>query len=583
MTSLVACRDVPRLDATIPESVSLAAIVTLVGDEVTASTRLFPWAADSVLPIVTEASGASVIVGYSQAQLDAAGMGAVDLTALGGVRSAVGCAPSLPAPAWAGQIVQGELRSVDPATVPRLGLVGLEQVCPAFDEADAYSGFSCSVTRCETPPRRTGVCAFEIGDPLCAIGLATIAVHPDGSACVDWSTSGWRCEAARPARGAARYECAHPMRCDVDVHVRPNGAPPFDVVRLAVTEAPDHLSDRLIDGRPTFAEQHSEGYVHDFDLVGDHIVVAVPGGDAPTIDCLADTSTNDRLLIYRAADLSLVATATVPVCTRAVAGEAAGATFLIVTGRDGRIEVRRYDVGGRLLARASVDDPIGPGEPRAWRAVDLIVVGVRAYAMIANQTSNGHIGGLVELSLEPLRARTRAMVSRAPEPPAGAFPIDSTTFGTFATAAHQFWIVDTTSFAIDVVDLPSDVTNKNARFGAALHRRTNTFVHVTRGAWGLIFVDRQSRAVKVREVFAGEQFYTRVASWVAGGDLVVMGGMRNFDWAGIVSFASVPDARILPGTFVVGHGPVQRIRTDGRGRTWMSLPWGGDLVRLTPH
>lgn len=590
LCALTACLRSSVVEVDAPD-VDRVAVVELDADGAfVAATEVREWVPGRGLPIFAHGGNDVLVVGWRSASLEAAG---APLDALAGARleRATGCALQVPAPSWSARwAASGALEAVDPAIVPRLTASWMRRACGAFAAPRIRVDVPCVGRRCPQPEVAPGECAFEVDLSSCGVGVVRGSIDHEGALCVELADTPWRCaREGGPASftaAPARFTCAEPLGCAVDVHVEPRVAEaPFTIDRLRFVDRPPFLPDALRT-RPEVAPWRlTMGYGLDAAAVDDLVFVSFIDADPSPCQSRAGRA-GTWLHGYRSDTFERVVERALPSCADRIIADGRGG-LLVTFFEDGAWRLGRFDRTGTRVA-SHIISVEGPNFGAPSVVDDLVLVeDPPRIAVLFGPTHEG--GALPTITLHDVdtlveRSKTALPLGRCAsmvDDGRGRLVISA------SDSAELAWF---------------DVA------GARLDGRTTIpFEDLLRGMMYRPFVDDARR-----QIYVPTQGDTTLVTVGAGGDVrgtrtpfsepfvLLTSGLRWSAAPGTILFAGGTDhgggdrrvalssfdlerERFRPGVHELGFGIPSRLFEDDRGRAWALLPWAPELVRLTPR
>jgi hypothetical protein len=553
--------------------VAVDADVRIVGvlDEAGAGSSLVPWPPGAPLPVVTRGPGPHLVLGFTEAQL-APFEGA---WSQGNLRAAAPCEAALPAPRWAGRMVDGALAAADPAALPALTVDGLSELCPAEADAPLALDVRGPGERCPYRITRSG-CRVEVATE-CGLGSLQGYLHPDGDVCLLRQGGAWRCR--DEALGLERnLTCLEPT-VEVGIVSTAPGPAPFEAELVQVVARPVVLPQLWASVNQLYYWNLNSGLAFGMAVLSDRVVVAHTR-DGPGGDCAAEEN-RAQAFTFVGLDAAPLGTVEAPRCARGLEEEAGGASFLglYLDARE-RFRLARFDAQGALQS-----DGVVPGSSR-WRPGPrgMIVRPEVDQVLLFMPRPLGEGDVLVLEHRRSTLAHVRTATLSGVLDLLGAGLLDGGRVFAAADEDH-FFSLDADSLAVLERGVHPAQNIYPSRFVGQATMPPGTAAIFINGppAASLLRVDRGAALGRIRLALDPTFAPSAAAVW-PGGRWLVGGplGASAGDPAALVLYDAEAD-RFLPGTHVLGQGAVSRMAWDDAGHLWVLYPWAGQVARLTPR
>ncbi len=501
---------------------------------------------------------------------------------------ALGCEPSLPAPAWAFEIQPDGARGAIDAGTLRLTAPWLRDRCPSIDGLGLLVHVSCRPGWCAARGVAGSGCDGTMELSACGLGPLPISSQPTGAICVaPAELAALGCEplpSEAPVAAAARCTIGA-RRCEVELY-HPAPAPFAQVRRRRLLPVEPFAPRSLSEDGTISARALLRAYAHDVEVLGDEILVAHGDGQ---LGGRCDASEQRRPSVLERVDpdeLATVGTATAPPCLRRMLAD--GDAVLAVFAEEGDLWIGRFDRGGRRR----VARPLDPRDPRqrpdddpdrplaeAVYVVELLRPTPGTLAVVLSTDDDGPRTLVFVVADDDLRPLRRRRLDGVTAMAAAATPEGIA----LASGRGVIWL-DPASLADragpSVAPRPpwDDVTL------SALHPHASELLAASVGEAPQVFAfgggASELDAAEILELPAQNSL---LAPWTEA--LVLVGAVGQVSpgrFGGLVARYDPRRRRVLPGLVEVGGGPIGRARLDGRGRAWLLLPWSAELVRLEP-
>lgn len=584
------CKPAAALVADAPADVEWIALLTLdASGALIHATPLARWSPGAALPVVTRGDGGTLVVGWTTRALADAGAPLDDAALLREpLIASAGCAPSLPSARWAASWTGDALSTFGVGGVPRLGAAWLGGLCPSTTADRLSLDVGCLSTYCERRVTATGPCTFDLDATECGIGVIGAVVDRSGAVCLDFTRVGWTCaRRADDTTSNGPYLCTHPSECALDAYVAPEGArPPFSVDRVRVAGGEVPYIPRGWERRALLSPERAEGgYVYDLALIGDRAVVSVVVGP-PDEECTLERSDQAELRIVDLETMATVATVPARTCYGELLAVPGTSDFLATSlDEDGVWRIERFDREGARVRTGTIAE-IEPPQPwvrrveqLAWLAdgrVGALFRGTLATDTTSTTISVHDLDTLAQVDRIELPELRRSWVIRGYGERTLVLSHESRTVGWLDPRSRRF----TTAAILQFESLETD-----ALLDGVWHEPSQRIVVVGAGL-NTLFTVAASGEVTRHTTFADGRALVALAEWPPDDALLFVTGTLHRGLGDVVASATFFDTRtrrFLPGTYELGDGTARRIQRDAEGRLWMILPWGGELLRLTPE
>ncbi|MCK6549460.1 hypothetical protein L6R52_26710 [Myxococcota bacterium] len=525
------------------------------------------------------------LLGWTRATIEAIG-GPPSEAALadGQLREAEGCDPVLPGADWGARLDE------DGATLPalptprRLNTQWLDTTCPSLVGRLA-SDVRCQLLPCGYFETQSG-CTLTVELAPCNQGSHRFQVDWRGELCA-LESSLPECsfvEARTPA--IASLDCVDPSRCEVDVYRRVDGPFEADTVPL-LTGAPQREQSEVGEFAVR-AWMPRTGYVSGLAVLRDH--VAVTTNDGVFLDRTACSDVPTRTYFVDRATMQVAGTATTPPCLRELLAWPSGRGLWGVAGSTRARSLVELDETGRLLGQHPLVLP--ESDVRGYESTSILLTRDRRQLFVlfhwmrsrAPMDEPDH--GATIVALDPATWTQRVLYDQTPRIAWAMTEGDE----------DQLALVDESDDAVRFVDVTSGIETIDARelfhvtsisSGAIMYYAPNrTFLVPTVGIEPVMHVLRleegNAEPITFFEHDAGPMF---AAPWPPSPDFVAVAsatpgqrGPRNV----YISLFDPRTRRFLPGSTRIGWGLPGQLTSDGE-HLWVTLPWEGSLVRITPR
>lgn len=575
---LAGCKSTERLETDAPDSLRFVAIVEV--DEDGAFVRagpLTPWAADAALPVVTSAEG-TLLVGYDEATLAAAGLLEAARADDGATRldAAVGCLPALPEATWLGAWRGEGVVELAVAEAPALTARWAADTCPGFSPDFAFD-VPCREKRCAPTIVDRDNCSVTVS-LSCADGSTMVRVDPLGRVCAELSEDFGACTLEASRGGVGRHACPE---CRVDVHAFLDDRElPIDAEVFPLVDVETRLPDNIVNRRQPFRSDLYMGWVLDFVVLEDTIVVAAPAQDAGYGDrCAYQREQGRRLLFLDPDDLVVDATRETEDCLIALAAEPNGRGFVGVFGSIwGTWSLGRFDETGALVASAAFDSARFGSESDGTIHQTFFSEDGETIVVLLNISGAAEYG-----AVRTFRADTLEPIGRYFTPPRRIeFGVvgSGRTILVFEPNEVRTWLtmnLDTGAFE-EIAQLPNDITLRAALF--ATHEQDGMLLAGGRGHGSVTGVLRPGTESWAAIPYEAELHVFGMTRWPADPDLVLAVGGIFERYIGGAALLDPRDQRFLPGVVRISDAAASIVRPDGRGGVLALLPWSGEIARL---
>jgi hypothetical protein len=380
----------------------------------------------------------------------------------------------------------------------------------------------------------------------------------------------------------------------VDV-LRDPAAPPFYVARKV----------RVLDV-PT---QHPEitsalnvrllwwGYLNGLAVLPDRIVVSTFGGTFSQSQCVAPDGTNtgtvvgpepsaSELHFFDPETLAPLGTSTSGLpCTALIEADPAGGFVALAGKRYSTTTFERFSAHGTQISTAA-----RTLDPPGFSPADLLLVpGTRIFAALLISDNDAAVTTI------DLATGTSSTVDLGKV--TGAVKVEAFALAPYAEGGRTLIaITDTTGPQILLID-PTAPDHIVAQIADPAVRNTHyhQLVYVDPPIGRFVFTDASadllwstSRA-DPRLTFFNPHFSRATPTALSRGrakDALLAGWVSqnvSRDWAAYATVIDAAAPRVLPGAIELGEGSVGSIRSDGKGRFFVALPWSAELVRIDPN
>lgn len=442
---------------------------------------------------------------------------------------------------------------------------------------------TCEGRRCVLAARQDG-CAFELSITLCMSEVLTGRVGPDGTLLFDPSPSIGTCTAVEPrSEVEASFQCDTPHgQCLYDLYApATRSAAGLEVVSLVsspFTAPPGQEGEPLEEFDPT------TGYLADTLVLDGAVWVATRAGSFGTLECEEE----ERAELIRIDPETMQETARViapPCLARLARDPTAPGQLLGVTA--GRAPVlHRFDTLGRSIARRDVPPPALPAPTDDLVPVGLFTGTSTTVALVLTTLQRPGAAWLLTFDVTTLTHRATSL------PTTGAVRASA------GIDRGRVYVADHQSAAV----LPFDVAAASLELGGALalepargssdnagfvypHETSGRLLVASTGRRAALWALDPMRSAPAQRAFAyeAELIPWAITGWPGDAERVAVGAMvAPPGFGAVLATFSVAENRFLPGTVRLGTGMVSRLDPDARGRLWATLPWSGQLVRVTP-
>jgi hypothetical protein len=513
-----------------------------------------------------------VLVGYSSAELVAAGVPVGDALSDARIVLAAPADPLIPTPTWsaAGSVHDGLVEVAATTMIPELTAAWLPR-CPMLipPGVQAHVDVGWADLYCENELEQRG-CTIEAADGLADCGLPFTSVTVDGRGRGRSGT----CALAEPRSGSiVAIACDDGTRGDLYLPSQPD---PFVFEELSLLDVPFAPTSSLV-------RAPVSGYVWGATIVGDELAVVSHDGRVVGVPCTSPEPTS--ILFYDLEFLLPAGRAVGPACLTSIVAMPDGAGFFGIYGTSS-FHVGRFDASGALVATATITGPTTADH----YVLDLVVTRDRRRVVAVLSQTAEPIGGLLAV----LDATTLA-VERIVD--AG-----ETIYAALPTAGSEVVIASNPDDRIDFIDV---ATGRSAlHFSIASNRPvpgTPVFLaQLPDDPRVFIASPSQSHdrdpagAIHLGSADAGwiaaivpwdrKTMPSAMAAWPAADERVLATLVsRDGTWETTIALVDPLDLRVLPGQTTIGRGPVSLILRDARERLYLLLPWSAKLVRVTPE
>lgn len=583
----------------VPEGVSwLGWVETDGAGGVRAATALRRYSPGEAVAFYASPEPDHFVVGYGGAAFEAAAArvpaGALESDRLS---SALACGAALPAPAWwLGFTQGGSPLPVDPRTAPALTAGWLEDACAVADEAGFAVELGCASTRCLEEVDVETACRARLDLSGCGLPEVSLVRSPvGGPACLE-APAEWACRPAdaAPREAAVAYDCTvvleeGPTPCKLTVYARDSERPhPLDAVtveRVTIVEGADVPPPGSLERFFIVDPEHA--------LFGVLFGLAVTPDGAVWVSRRADSAVAaschgprerpaTELVRVDGESLSISATAAAPPCLQSILPDPGPGVLLGAhPGPDGAWQVSRFGGDGQRIESATL--PASAPVEAVWFAGLVPRPDDGALVAVFSRDDPAPRIDLVTLDLDTLLVTATASVDFGTTHRVAAGPEGAVLAGVKGAAR---WFV---AFGPDgrgtreVFERPA--VRDNMAFMDVLH-------HPASGE-SAFAISRDMTSVQLwgSSGYEGTRFYeretqaARLARWPADPARLALVGVGRGADGGFPTLLQLVDPTydtLLPGPVVIGDGVPGDAAPDQQGRLWVTLPWTGELVRVTP-
>jgi hypothetical protein len=588
---------VPRLGAGPPDAVRAIGLLTLdASGALTEASQLYPY--DGSHPLLLEGGAADVtIIGYADGKLT---------TTIGNapLRAPATCEAILPSPIWAAVWKDDGLTATSTSGLPALTATAWDAAasCPDLSGRTVTVDIRCpydgSVPAPLAPSPGSCDVAVDLGTQTvngAPLGSLRARVDAEGRLCVDPSGLGPSCSVVSSTPLESTVECSQPA-CNVEVHFSPEltwGIERFPLLPGAGFMTPSDVRRQVGLTAPPVA---NTGYTFDLARLSDRIMVATATG---WVDQHCGCKTQSALLSLDLGTLQPIQTIpTGPCMTHLTADPNGDGVFAAELHPVSHLWLfRHYAKNGRIVATATITDDT-PNLPAPLRFISssrcgdpgCLEDGYDARAVVAlTGTSTrialilGHYdhskGNLVvlfdhDLNEIPPRLVLPDVDGRSE---AAAYRGSQVVLGGNTLA----WL-DLAAGSVEVGRLALGVGTDSfeLRYIESLGQMA------VAATGGLLFANYPpgSASAPLERTYGVvpsliSTIEARPSLLVAAGTWLHDDGMKRD--AAMVLYDEAA-GRFLPGIQVLGQGVAMRLTKDDAGRVIASLPWTGELVRVTP-
>lgn len=562
----VACKPVPEVPFAPGPEVTLISVLSLVDGTLRGAS---PWApADQPLPFLIDEEARHLVVGLAggdvgDADLQASLQGELPI-------AASGCDPSLPAPSFVGELIEGRVLTTELAP-PRLSTAGWQLRCPSqTPELRIDAPTFCLSQACRPVLSPNGPCRYQVDLSGCGLGKPELRIDPAGQICVGLDPGRFRCE----ARGAGQ-ECQDGPACPIALDpFTPEQPPRFDRAVVAVGPPEEGSFSNYVNSSRYF----QRGIIRDLLRAGDQVVVVRNPDLSWAVEC-EDERPPSVFYLFDADTLSLTGTVATERCLNHVAqhdGEILGVYY------DRGWFLGRFDQRGQKLGQAPLD--ANEFQPGPYDVIDLVPFPERGrLAVVFGASESGaDDGAVLVLELGSFRLLQKLVLPARLRP---SFAHRAGNGELVISAAEQqrvAWInLEAGAVAQEVVVRNEFLPDATLMSSLVLGDRVYTPGHEN-----LYEVDRGGM-VERRLFHDPEQLLFALAPWPKDPTRVLVVAVGAVAPSGLrpstgVWFDTTTD-RFEPGRWHLADRPVSAIEVDDQQRVWLLIREQAELVRLTPR
>ncbi|MEM7676827.1 MAG: hypothetical protein AAF449_12560, partial [Myxococcota bacterium] len=350
LATVFGCADDAVVQAEVPEDVAYVAILELAEDgQLRQASDLTPWTPS--LPVVSDASTTTLVVGYTERQLAPFG---ADIGALGPIplTTATGCAPALPVPAYAARLDDQRLQAFAADAVPPITAPLARQGCEGLAERNWAVDATNGSQRCDVAVFSRNACQVRLQLDGCDDRAFVVTQNPiDGSFCGE-TEGGLACVSTPDPHAPISLNCG----ADGRFHIYPdatNVEPPFALDRVRFRDEPFFAPSTAQNTPWVHVRFLRSSYGIAMALLRDRVIISSPldpadrCGLSPSAFYSIDP---DTLQVFHVESGRA--------CARPLSVDPGGETFLAIFHDGQTWRIGRFDADGRLLAdQAVVTEP----------------------------------------------------------------------------------------------------------------------------------------------------------------------------------------------------------------------------------
>lgn len=436
--------------------------------------------------------------------------------------------------------------------------------CPEDVPTDLLVGLGCSPGACLTSATRSA-CALLVHTGECLLGDVVVPIDGRGALQFPAETRFGECVPTAPrAPAVLSARCQPPMQesCAVDFFPSTSDLP-AEVTALSLSAAPylsrDSFPRPIVTLLPSYA------------ILGDRAVVSVWDRASTQPACSGRTG---HLAIVDLERMVVTASVAAPRCLSFLAPDPSGPGFIGIF-RDPDYAVARFDADGAML------------EQRALGFIDAEHT-LQSAALIGGPTG-------LAMVVQPRDGEELAAV-RFLDAQSFALTRTTTLATTYITDAlwvqGTLWLLDGSFDRIVPVDPQTGVAAEGVRLQAGVAARgldlaslaylpgAHRFLATATSRLGGTVVASEVESLGVAHLFQAVAHSVSATQHPRDPALAVVGITDvEGEHTGRITTLDPALVRYLPGTHPVGLGPIEQLRTDGRGRVLGLLSWEGKLFR----
>lgn len=585
----IACKPTQEIDASIPAEVRYALLAKVDGaGEVISASALVPWGEGQPLPLIGRFSDPGqrfVVLGFSEAQIAPY----LPLEEETPFRQAQGCEQRLPAPMWQADWTGDALLEPTPealSTPLLLTAPWLSSRCPDMSGHRFSINTSCRSDRCEPQVGVVG-CVAELDLSECQLPNLQVRIGAAGELCAESSTADV-CETltSEDPHADSLLQCTLENTCSIEVYAT-DDPPAFTIDRASFIDPPaqPYIPGSTAASGVLRPRRLIEGNAFDLAIVNDRILVLQVIGD-PGLNCPSFNRPME-LLNFDPETLEMTRSA-LPRCTERLHPDPSGMGAFVATFVEGNeIFVGRFAMDGTVLERA-VLDPGGRITANSHFIVDIIPMSSPGQLLLHFVSRDGtpenpvpEDTGFVVIETATLQTLRSHHIDGWRRAWTADLMGDRLYLVEYLERASR-WINVNNWDVVERLDLVEELTTRISLLDVFFEPSTQKMLVAAQGPAGMYIVER-GRVVFGREViYRAKASVTALSPWSGG--LVLSTGVQ-IESAGreaVAFFFDPAVERFLPQRYELGYGVVSRAKVDAKGRTWLLLPWAGEVVRLTP-
>ncbi len=453
--------------------------------------------------------------------------------------------------------------------------------CPTLPR-DLSLDSTCEGRRCVVATRQEG-CTFQLTVSTCMSDVFAGRVGADGALSFNASESLGVCTPVGTRSEALHsFECATPHGlCHYDLY-GPAPRSPLTVETVSLvsspfTAPPDQEVEPLEDFDPT------TGYIADLRVLPGAVWVATRAGSFGTLEC--EEPERAELVRIDPEQPAVTTVEMAPPCLALLAPDTSGLGELlgVTAGRAPRLH--RFDAQGKVVATTDVPPPALPMPTDDLVPVGLFTDSSTVVALLLTTLQRPGAAWLVTLDARTLAHRATSTASGAQLRASTGIVRQRVYASDRHNAAIQAFDVAGTALALREMMMvqPARGSSDDAGF-VYFHAPSERVLVSSTGRRAALWALDPSLQAPGRRAFAyeAEMVPWAITAWPGDDDRVAVGAMvAPPSFAAMLATYSLAENRFLPGATRIGQGVVGALAVDAKGRLWASLPWSGQVVRIT--